>query len=159
MPNNASLPEEYICLPLSLLVFIDRHPAGNVWIFFLLAVIFASDTGAFYFGRFFGRHKLYPSVSPGKTWEGAVGGLISSLFIALIFFRIFAAFGAGILILAGILSIAGQIGDLVESMLKRSCGVKDSGKLLPGHGGFLDRLDGMIFALPVLYIYLTFAVK
>ncbi|MFO7785709.1 MAG: phosphatidate cytidylyltransferase [Thermodesulfobacteriota bacterium] len=145
----------YVCLPLAMLVFIDRHPAGNVWIFFLLSVVFASDTGAFYFGRFFGKRRLHPSVSPGKTWEGAVGGMLCSLVPVYIFQAFFHAGKVSVFFLALTLAAVGQIGDLAESLLKRSCGVKDSGGILPGHGGVLDRIDGVLFAVPVLYVYLA----
>ncbi len=144
----------YVCLPLAMLVFIDRYPAGNVWIFFLLAVVFASDTGAFYFGRFFGKRPLHPSVSPKKTWEGAVGGLLCSLIPVYVFQAFFHTDKVTIFFLALTMSLAGQVGDLAESLLKRSRGVKDSGGILPGHGGILDRIDGLIFAVPVLYGYL-----
>ena len=147
----------YVVLPLALLLLIDMRPKGPLWIFFLLTVIFASDTGAFYFGRLMGRHKLYEAVSPNKTWEGAVGGLITSIVAASLFIRLIGPcpLDLKILILAGILSAAGQIGDLCESMLKRKHGVKDSGRILPGHGGILDRIDGLLFAVPVLYVYLS----
>ena len=146
----------YVSLPLSMLMIIDRYPHGNFWIFFLLAVIFASDTGAFYFGKFFGKHKLYQAISPGKTWEGTVGGILSSIFVGLWFLQIFRIHRISLTIISLILglSIVEQIGDLVESMLKRNHGVKDSGSILPGHGGILDRIDGLIFAIPVLYMYL-----
>ena len=151
----------YVCLPLSFLIFIDRHPKGNIWIFFLLAVIFMNDTGAFYVGKAFGKHKLYPSVSPGKTWEGAVGGLLSGLLAALIFVRIFPIIQLNfdLLVLATSFSIMGQVGDLAESMLKRSHGVKDSGTILPGHGGVLDRIDALLFSIPILYIFLTWSIR
>jgi len=147
----------YVSIPLSMLLHIDRfYPKGNMWVFFLLAVIFASDTGAFYCGKLFGRHKLYEAISPGKTWEGAVGGVLSSIIAAFVFLRIvlFHPPGIDILILAVSLSVAGQIGDLTESMLKRNHDVKDSGHILPGHGGVLDRIDGLLFAIPILYVYL-----
>lgn len=157
---NAVFAPVYICLPLCLLVIIDRFPQGNLWIFFLLSVVFLSDTGAFYFGRTFGKHKLYASVSPGKTWEGAVGGLFCSLLPALLFPRFLPSFPFTWALgwLAGGLSIAGQIGDLAESMLKRRYEVKDSGSLLPGHGGLLDRIDGLLFAIPVMYVYLAWSI-
>jgi len=149
----------YVCLPLAMLILIDMQPEGNIWIFFLLAVIFANDTGALYAGKVFGRHKLYPAVSPNKTWEGSVGGLITGLIVAIIFLKIEAlkvhAIDPAILFLVVGLSAATQIGDLVESMIKRSYGVKDSGSILPGHGGMLDRVDGPLFAIPVLYAYLV----
>ena len=147
----------YVCLPFGLLLVMDRYPRGNLWILFLLTVIFISDTGAFYFGRFFGKRKLYPSVSPNKTWAGAFGGLLAGVISGLLFSYLFRLGGfplqAGLL--AGVLSVCGQVGDLVESMLKRNAGVKDSGRILPGHGGLLDRVDGMLFAVPLLYLYLS----
>ena len=151
----------YVSIPLVILLHIDRYyPKGGIWILFLLAVVFASDTGAFYTGKLFGRHKLHEAISPGKTWEGAIGGLLSSMVVAFFFLRTIpvARFDANILILAASLSVAGQIGDLTESMLKRNHGVKDSGHILPGHGGILDRIDGLLFCVPVLYVYLTFCV-
>jgi phosphatidate cytidylyltransferase len=151
----------YICLPLGLLIFIDKHPRGNIWIFFLLFVIFMTDTGAFYFGRIFGKHKLYPSVSPGKTWEGAIGGFLCSLIAVLIFSFFFPVYrlNVSIWVLAASLSILSQVGDLAESLLKRIYGVKDSGKILPGHGGVLDRIDGLLFAIPALYIFLSWSIS
>lgn len=146
----------YVCLPLGMLMIIDRSPQGFLWIFFLLTVIFASDTGAFYCGKLFGKHKLNEAISPNKTWEGAVGGVLGSIIVALWFVRLLhlheVSFGILALVLG--LSIVEQIGDLAESMLKRWHGVKDSGSLLPGHGGLLDRIDGLLFAIPVLYVYL-----
>ena len=147
----------YVALPLALLVLIDSRPGGQIWIFFLLTVIFASDTGAFYFGKLLGKHKLYETVSPNKTWEGAIGGLITSIVAASLFLRVIGprSFDLSIIALVLMLSVAGQIGDLSESMLKRNHGVKDSGHLLPGHGGILDRIDGLLFAIPVLFVYLS----
>lgn len=147
----------YIALPLAMLVMIYFHPNGKRWIFFLLAVTFANDTGAFYFGRLFGKHKLYESISPGKTWEGAIGGVLCSIIIAFWFLLIFRFQEIDLRLVALILAlpIAGQVGDLAESMLKRNHGVKDSGKILPGHGGILDRIDGLLFSIPILYIFLN----
>lgn len=156
--GKAILGSVYIGLPLSMLVMIDLYPKGNgkMWIFFLLVVIFSNDTGAYYFGRIFGKHKLYESISPNKTWEGAAGGLFLSLVLSHLFLRLFPfhKVTADIMILVIVLSVMGQIGDLAESMLKRNHGVKDSGGILPGHGGILDRIDGLLFAIPVLYVYL-----
>mgnify|MGYP001828291617 CR=1 FL=1 len=152
----------YVTIPLSMLLHIDRfYPKGNLWILFLLVVIFASDTGAFYFGKFFGRHKLHERISPGKTWEGAIGGLLSSIFVSVAFFKAIPLNQVGLkmLALAASLCVAGQIGDLAESMLKRNHGVKDSGRILPGHGGILDRIDGLLFSTPLLYIYLSFSIS
>jgi len=147
----------YICLPLCLLMAVKQTCNGSAWIFFVLAVVFSGDTGAFYAGRFFGRHRLYPSISPKKTWEGSVGGLLASL-LAVIPFFLFTRLSESMLPLIGLaacLSAAGQVGDLAESMVKRVHGVKDSGKTLPGHGGVLDRIDGLLFAIPVLYLFLS----
>jgi len=149
----------YVCLPLAMLLIIDRYPNGNLWIFFLLSVICAGDTGAFYIGRRFGKHKLYEAISPQKTWEGAIGGLLSSLVAAIIFLHLVPAvhrLDLNILILVVTLSVTAQIGDLAESMLKRNHGKKDSGRILPGHGGILDRIDGLIFSIPILYMYVPF---
>lgn len=149
----------YTVLPLTLLWMIDLQPNGKLWIFFLLIVIFANDTGAFYFGRLFGKHKLYEAITPGKTWEGAVGGLLCSVVAALWFLKILRLHEISLSILALVfaLSIVGQIGDLAESMLKRNHGLKDSGKILPGHGGILDRIDGLLFSIPVLYLFLNWS--
>jgi phosphatidate cytidylyltransferase len=147
----------YVCLPLMLLVLIARLPEGKLWIFYLLSVVFAGDTASFYAGRRFGKHGLI-HVSPGKTWEGTVGGLLASTAIGGIFGSLFfpSLSLASIMVLATSIGISGQIGDLVESLFKRRSDVKDSGTLLPGHGGLLDRIDGLLFATPVLYLYLGF---
>jgi len=129
---------------------------GRIWIFFVLAVIFAGDCGAYYVGKKFGRRKLCPDVSPGKTVEGAVGGFCSSLVMAIIF-GIALSTDKNLLqlvIMALILNIIGQLGDLAESLIKRSHGLKDSSNILPGHGGLLDRLDSLLFAFPALYYML-----
>jgi len=150
----------YIVIPLSMILHIHCYypNKGSLWIFFLLVVIFASDTGAFYFGKLFGKNKLYAAMSPGKTWEGAIGGVVSSLIAALCFLYLLPQYqiSPGMLVLVAALSTAGQIGDLVESMLKRNHGIKDSGNILPGHGGILDRIDGLLFAIPILFAYLNF---
>ncbi|MBN1624995.1 MAG: CDP-archaeol synthase [Deltaproteobacteria bacterium] len=156
--GKAVIGPVYICLPISMIILIDFQPMGKIWILFLLAVIFANDTGAFYAGKTIGRHRLYREVSPNKTWEGAVGGLILGLIVACIFLSIdilrIHSLDMGILFLVILLSVAAQIGDLVESMIKRTYGIKDSGGILPGHGGLLDRIDGLLFAIPVLYAYM-----
>jgi len=146
----------YICLPLVLLAIIARLPQGRMWIFFILVVIFAGDTGSFYCGKFFGKHKL-TQISPGKTWEGTIGGLIANIACAGLFGYVFftSLSVISIMIVGIVLGISGQIGDLAESMLKRISNKKDSGKILPGHGGMLDRIDSLLFAVPVLYVYLN----
>jgi phosphatidate cytidylyltransferase len=158
--GKALLGPVYVSLPLGMLMIMDRYPQGNMWIFFLLCVIFAGDTGAYYFGKLFGRHKLYESISPKKTWEGAIGGLLCSIIAAFWFLRILLIHQVdlGIITLVIVLSVTGQIGDLAESMLKRKSGIKDSSHLLPGHGGILDRIDSLLFAIPFLYMYLHFCI-
>jgi phosphatidate cytidylyltransferase len=147
----------YVCLPLMLLVLVARLPQGKLWILYLLSVVFAGDTAAFYVGRRFGKHGL-THVSPGKTWEGTVGGLVANAVIAGIFGSVFfpSLSLTSIMVLAIVIGIFGQIGDLVESLFKRSSDLKDSGTILPGHGGLLDRIDSLLFAIPVLYLYLAF---
>lgn len=138
-------------LPFSFGIDVAVHP-NKAWIILLLSLVWSGDTGAYFVGRAIGRHKLYPKVSPKKTIEGALGGLVASVAAAVI-----VAWGwipeldlvhAGLIGLLG--GFSAQVGDLVESLLKRSAGVKDSGTLLPGHGGMLDRVDGVIFAFPVV---------
>lgn len=145
----------YIPLLLSFLVRLRAMENGQWWILLLLVAVMFSDTAAFYVGTAIGKHKLYPAVSPNKSVEGSLAGIVGSLAGALLlaltlFPEISPLRAAGGGLLAG---IAGQIGDLFESMLKRSAGVKDSGTLFPGHGGVLDRLDSILFAAPVIYLY------
>ena len=153
---NVIMGPFYICLPLVLLAIIARLPQGRMWIFFILAVIFSGDTGSFYCGKFFGKHKL-TQISPGKTWEGTIGGLIANIACAGLFgYAFFPSLSIiSIMIVGIVLGISGQIGDLAESMLKRISNKKDSGTILPGHGGMLDRIDSLLFAVPVLYVYLN----
>ncbi len=137
---------------------------GSSWVFFILLATVASDTAAFFVGRAIGRHKLAPQISPNKTWEGAIAGVIGAVIFSLLFppAELFSAinplyihglsYGEAIL-LGALVSIFGQMGDLAESLLKRKTGVKDSGNLLPGHGGILDRLDSIIFAGAVVYYF------
>src|SRR5690625_4805594 len=125
-----------------------RH-VGLAYFLFVLFNIWATDSGAYFIGRSLGRRKLWPDISPNKTIGGAVGGVLSAVVIALIFqlvYPLFSLFTAALI--AVIASLFGQMGDLVESALKRHYDVKDSGQLLPGHGGVLDRFDSMIFVLP-----------
>jgi phosphatidate cytidylyltransferase len=147
----------YIFLPLAMMASIRMRPNGIVWVFFLLAVVFATDTGSFYCGRLLGRKRLYEKASPKKTWEGAIGGTALALFVSFVYAMLFSLIGkAEALLLGFFMSVAGQVGDLAESMLKRCHAAKDSGGLLPGHGGVLDRLDSILFASPVLYLGLSF---
>ena len=114
---------------------------------------FANDTAAFFIGRALGRHRLAPHISPGKTWEGAVGGVIASILASLILRAIFQLpFNYWQIALLGVVvSIFAQLGDLIESLLKRNAGVKDAGQLVPGHGGILDRVDSLIFTGVIVY--------
>lgn len=133
-----------------------KHHFGPGWLFVALALAFLSDTGAYAFGRLWGKHKLYPAVSPGKTWEGALGGIVGANVATVGFGSAFLLpeLSVGHAVILGVLgSLAGQVGDLFESMLKRSHGVKDSGNLLPGHGGMLDRVDALLFVAPVVYYF------
>jgi len=134
---------------------LDFGEYGPRLIFFLLIVVWASDAGAYYIGRAFGRHKLLPRVSPKKTIEGGVGGvLVSCAAAAGIHFTFFPEFPlVHVIASALLLALAGIVGDLAESAWKRSAEVKDSGGLIPGHGGFLDRIDSIVFTAPVLYTY------
>jgi phosphatidate cytidylyltransferase len=148
----------YIGLLLGLLVAL-RINAGREWLYLAIFCTFGSDTFAYFTGRAIGRHRLAPSISPGKTWEGAIGGIFGSIIVALLFTLstpVQVAIGYGEAILLGLLvSIIGQIGDLAESKLKRHKGIKESGTLMPGHGGLLDRMDSILFAGLAVYIYYT----
>jgi phosphatidate cytidylyltransferase len=145
----------YVPMLFAHLVLLRIEPQGALWIFLVLAVIFAGDIGALYVGTALGRHKLSPSVSPNKTVEGALGGLAANIVMVLAFNRLVFPLLAWpqALVLAVLIGAAGQLGDLFESMLKRGAGVKDSGHILPGHGGLLDRLDALMFAAPVAYYF------
>jgi phosphatidate cytidylyltransferase len=127
------------------------------WLTFGLLVNWIGDTGAYYVGRSLGRHKLAPIISPGKTWEGAAGSVAASLLLGLFVLPRFIPIDlpkAALITIAA--NVAGQLGDLAESAIKRGAGVKDSGTLLPGHGGMLDRVDSSLFSLPILYGVLYF---
>jgi phosphatidate cytidylyltransferase len=136
--------------------------AGTALIFLPLLLTWAQDTGAYAVGRTMGRHKLIPKVSPGKTVEGAIGGIIVTVLVcwayvrfALIPYAQLALGGADVVIFAIVVSIAAQVGDLAESLIKREAGVKDSSQIIPGHGGVLDRFDSLLFVLPVAYLLLN----
>jgi phosphatidate cytidylyltransferase len=142
-------------LPASLALLHRDSAHGAVWVCATIAVTFGNDTGAYFAGRALGRHKLYPKISPAKTVEGAVGGLVASVGVLLAgHFTIAPTMTiADCLLIAGPAAVLGPIGDLVESMIKRSVGAKDSGKLLPGHGGMLDRIDALLFVSAWVYVY------
>jgi phosphatidate cytidylyltransferase len=151
----------YVGWLLSFLVAL-RLDAGRNWVFFVFFTTFGSDTAAFFVGRALGRHSLAPRISPKKTWEGAVAGVFGAVLVGLLFTLttpLFLPIGYGQAVLLGLLvSVLGQFGDLAESLLKRNTGVKESGKLLPGHGGFLDRMDSVVFAGVVVYLYYIFVI-
>ena len=147
----------YLGWLLGYLVALRDLNGGRNWVFFALFVTFASDSTAFFVGRTWGRHHLAPRISPAKTWEGAIGGILGSIIFSLFFILptpLSLPLNYGQAMFLGLLvSIMGQLGDLVKSLFKRNMGVKDSGKLLPGHGGVLDRTDSVIFAGVVVYYY------
>jgi len=152
----------YLGWLLSHFVALRGLDAGRNWVFFALFTTFASDTTAFFIGRALGRHRLALHISPGKTWEGAIAGVFGAIIISLCFipptpFSLPLNYGQAIL-LGLLVSIFGQLGDLVESLLKRNMGVKDSSQLIPGHGGFLDRIDSIVFAGVVVYYYVIWVV-
>ncbi len=151
---------------LAFAVWLRAIGGGTGWrgvgiLFLPIAVTWVGDSAAYFVGRAIGRHKLAPAISPNKTWEGAIAGFAATVGFGVLFVD-FTRDWVGwelslwqILALGGIVSIAGQLGDLVESRFKRDCGVKDSSNLIPGHGGFLDRIDSLLFAFPVTYAYLS----
>ena len=135
--------------------------AGTALVFLPILLTWSTDVGAYAFGRLFGKKKLIPSVSPGKTVEGAVGGLGLTILICLLYVRFilmpYAQLGLtiqGAVLFAIVVSIAAQVGDLAESLLKREAGVKDSSRILPGHGGILDRFDSLLFVMPIAFLLL-----
>jgi len=149
----------YVAWMLSYWLNLRGLEAGRDWVYLALFTIFANDTGAFFIGRAWGKHKLVVAISPGKTWEGAIGGLLSAIVAAIAISKIPVLFSPSnfeywqIILLGFLVSLFAQLGDLVESLLKRNMGVKESGKLLPGHGGILDRFDSLIFVGPMVYYY------
>lgn len=145
----------YIPLLLGHLALLRGLPDGRSWVFLVLLIVMCGDSAAYFTGVALGRRKLYPAISPNKSVEGAVGGLLGSLCGALIaHYGFFSTLGLVHAVFLGVfLGGMGQVGDLFESMLKRGFGVKDSGRLFPGHGGILDRLDSLLFVFPVAYYY------
>ena len=152
MPLLAASGTVYIGLPLVALLWL-RHDAvyGMVSIFWLFAVVWATDTGALFSGRAIGGPKLAPSISPNKTWSGFFGGVVAAVAVSLIaglWFGVSSLFPMAVL--GALLSVTSQLGDLLESAVKRSLKVKDSGDIIPGHGGIFDRVDGLLLAAPML---------
>jgi phosphatidate cytidylyltransferase len=151
----------YIALPYSLSVYlvfpgVNSHNYTPGILLGLLSLIWLNDTGAYVVGILFGKHRLFERLSPKKSWEGAIGGTIFT-FILGYWLNHFTPYLSRIdwLVLSGLVSVFGVYGDLFESMLKRSVGIKDSGNLLPGHGGILDRMDSLLFIIPASYVYLV----
>jgi phosphatidate cytidylyltransferase len=146
----------YVAMLFAFQVLIRTSVNGKQWIVFLYFIIWASDIGAYSIGIPFGRHRLYEKVSPKKSIEGLVGALLASTGMALLcrlwFMPVMGTWEA--IVIALVLSAVGTVGDLAESLFKRAAGVKDSGGIIPGHGGILDRMDSMLVAAPVLYYYL-----
>lgn len=166
----------YIALPMAMLVQLREQIAGAFWLLYLLLIVWAGDIFAYFVGRSLGRHLMAPRISPKKTWEGAAASVAASLLVASLLFnyslqissfllrmrlieRRDGLFGLEkpewlpIVLLTIAANVAAQLGDLVESLIKRGAGVKDSGTILPGHGGMLDRIDALLFATPVLWFY------
>ncbi|MCC7365646.1 MAG: phosphatidate cytidylyltransferase [Dehalococcoidia bacterium] len=146
----------YVGVPMAMIVLTRDVEQGRKWVFLGILATFAVDTGAYATGRLFGRHLLAPKVSPKKTWEGAIGGYVAGVAAA---FALNALFDTGVPAstlahFALVFPVLSQLGDLFESWMKRRMGIKDSSGLLPGHGGFLDRLDSVVVVLPFLYLFL-----
>lgn len=127
--------------------------ASPFWLFFALVLSWAGDSAAYYVGRSFGRHKLSPRLSPAKSWEGSAASLLASLVVGVLYlgWLLPAVSVGGRVAVSALGNLAGQLGDLSESAIKRGADLKDSGNLLPGHGGWLDRVDSTLFAMPVIY--------
>ncbi|MDE3838549.1 phosphatidate cytidylyltransferase [Bacillus methanolicus] len=135
--------------------FIETREAGLTYVFYSLFIVWATDSGAYFIGRAIGKNKLWPEISPNKTVEGFIGGIVCAIIVAIlfVFFTDIDASLIQLMIITVFLSIFGQIGDLVESALKRHYDVKDSGNILPGHGGILDRFDSLLFVWPLLHFF------
>jgi phosphatidate cytidylyltransferase len=148
----------YVGWPMSLLLALRGYQTGLGtglwWLFVLFGGVWGFDTGAFFAGHFLGRHKLAPRISPGKTWEGVFGGLIFSVAAAVLFAGLPLGVPWYLAVLLGMLvGVAATLGDLAESLIKRQTHVKDSGQFFPGHGGVLDRIDSLLFAILVIYVF------
>ena len=171
----------YIALPMGMLVQLRQQWAGAFYLLYLLLVVWAGDIFAYFVGKSMGRHLMAPRISPKKTWEGAAASVLASVGVGWLLFHYAlplssALLRAGliqqrdgmfgleqpamgpIILLTVVLNVAAQLGDLVESLIKRGAGVKDSGALLPGHGGMLDRIDALLFAAPLLWYYAAWRV-
>ena len=166
----------YIAIPMALLVEIREQPAGAIWTMYTLLAVWAGDIFAYFVGKSLGRHRMSPEISPKKTWEGAVASIVAGVIVGTLWIQHASGISSALLrlglierrdgmfgleqpqlwpiiLLSAVVNIAAQLGDLVESLIKRGAGVKDSGTILPGHGGMLDRIDAMLFAVPVVWAY------
>ncbi len=143
---------------LTALMAIRNLDEGGWWVVSALVITWGNDTAAYFFGRFLGKHKLYPEVSPSKSWEGFFGGFVGAIGFMFVQRQFFAPFLTitDCIFLGVCGSLLGPAGDLCESMLKRAYGVKDSGNIIPGHGGMLDRIDALIFNAPMVLLYVQF---
>jgi phosphatidate cytidylyltransferase len=151
----------YVGFLLSHIILIRNHADGRAWVLFLIITVWAGDIIALFSGTLFGRHKLYPKISPNKTYEGLLGAIAGSVVIGLLYASLFLPhFSKGACVLVTIaMGLLGQLGDFTESMIKRSAQVKDSGALFPGHGGVLDRIDSFLFSTPFLFYLLPLLTK
>ena len=141
------------------LVFLRDAPNGRDWVLLAVLATFATDSAAYAVGRLIGRTKISPGISPGKTLEGSLGGVAGGVAGVLVLnWALDAGAGAEIVGLAVLLPLVAELGDLAESLIKRGAGVKDASRVIPGHGGFLDRLDSILFTVPLVYYYLTWVV-
>ena len=152
----------YIPVIFGLFQAFEAIPNGKVYIWMLFVIAFLTDTFAYFVGRFLGRHKLAPAISPKKTIEGSIGGIVFAvagmIAYGVVLQQVFHMTlpVISLIVVAVLASVAGQCGDLAASMIKRHCDVKDFGKIIPGHGGILDRFDSILFVLPIVYVYASF---
>lgn len=160
--NNAKMifPFVYLAIPFSMVLSFpsfDKQLNSEFTneVFFVFILIWSSDTFAFLFGKFFGKHLFAPKISPKKTWEGFIGGFICTLVLGGVIEFYFPELKGNWLVIGAMISFLAPLGDLWESQLKRTFGVKDSSQLIPGHGGFLDRLDSFLVCIPFIYLYLV----
>ncbi|WP_300107968.1 phosphatidate cytidylyltransferase [uncultured Alistipes sp.] len=148
----------YVALPLSMFLLLPIQIDGSAWnpwvILFYIFIIWTNDICAYLVGMTLGRHRLYPRISPNKSWEGFFGGIVGAIGMGLLAAWIMEADYLLWGVLAAIAAMSGVLGDLIESMFKRAAGVKDSGNILPGHGGWLDRFDALIFSVPFVFVFL-----
>ncbi|GMN98510.1 phosphatidate cytidylyltransferase [Parageobacillus thermoglucosidasius] len=137
--------------------FMEIRFIGLAYMVYALFTIWATDIGAYFIGRAWGKRKLWPEISPNKTVEGSIGGIVCAVIVAIVYqlcTNLFDSFGI-LIVMTVVLSVFGQLGDLVESAFKRHYGVKDSGNILPGHGGILDRFDSLLFIAPILAVFMN----